>query len=127
MLITYRCSALHGNLSRPLIVKPFDETIVTKQAWCFTDIRERTSYTVVRNRYRKNRAAAAKYRNKRKDKAKRLEAIMEKVQAKHLLLSANAATLKDKVLELKNEILKHSSCNCDPITAYIQNAASRFV
>lgn len=47
------------------------------------------------------------------------------LQVQHAILQDNATALKNEVLHLKNEILKHGSCNYPPIQKYIEVAASK--
>lgn len=80
-----------------------------------------------KDKLRRNRAAATKCRKRKNDETESLKAVGEKIQAKHVLLTANLAVLKDEVLELKNEVLKHGACDCVLITTYIENAAKALV
>ncbi|KAL7629126.1 hypothetical protein AAE478_000645 [Parahypoxylon ruwenzoriense] len=75
-----------------------------------------------RNRER-NRVAAHKCRQKAKQSMSNLQAQERELSQHNRLLQEHAGYLRDEVLDLKNEILRHSSCDSDIIQNYIARAA----
>lgn len=79
-----------------------------------------------RNR-RKNRAAAARCREKTKSYTDELRSRERELASQKEFLTACVAGLRDEVLALKHEIFKHSDCNCDHIQKYLTSAAQQIV
>ncbi|KAI2615775.1 hypothetical protein GGS26DRAFT_597116 [Hypomontagnella submonticulosa] len=75
-----------------------------------------------RNRER-NRVAAHKCRQKAKHSLSELQAREVELSAQNRMLQDHAVSLRDEILDLKNEILRHSSCDSDIIQNYIVRAA----
>ncbi|KAK7747863.1 hypothetical protein SLS53_001113 [Cytospora paraplurivora] len=75
----------------------------------------------------RNRRAATKCRAKAKAAVAELEATEREMESKHQQLSAQAARLQDEVLALKNELLLHGNCDCEPIQQYLTNAAKNII
>ncbi|KAH8196429.1 hypothetical protein TruAng_009416 [Truncatella angustata] len=73
----------------------------------------------------KNRIAASKCRRKKKVEEQQLEERRRMLQVQHAILQDSAAQLRNEVLHLKNEILKHGTCDYPPIQNYIKQAASQ--
>ncbi|KAI9837233.1 MAG: hypothetical protein M1819_000307 [Sarea resinae] len=67
----------------------------------------------------RNRVAASKCRQKKKEWTGNLEARARDLQNAKNQLSVIASSLRDEVLYLKGEMLKHSSCNCASIREYL--------
>ncbi|EFQ26706.1 basic region leucine zipper [Colletotrichum graminicola M1.001] len=72
----------------------------------------------------KNRAAAKRCREKTKQYEIDLANKEKQVTKEHMYLDACVVALKNEVLSLKNQILQHSSCDCDMIQGYIARTAS---
>lgn len=70
-----------------------------------------------------NRLAAAKCRTKTKRDVSTLQEREQVLVQEHVRLSACVNNLRDEVLDLKNEILRHGDCDSDVITAYIDRVA----
>ncbi|KAI1441057.1 hypothetical protein F5Y02DRAFT_315361 [Annulohypoxylon stygium] len=75
-----------------------------------------------RNRER-NRVAAHKCRQKAKQSMTDLQARERELSQQNRMLQEHAGSLRDEILDLKNEILRHSECNSDIIQNYIARAA----
>ncbi|KAK7969594.1 bZIP transcription factor [Apiospora saccharicola] len=75
-----------------------------------------------RNR-EKNRLAASKCREKSKKYVDELRERERELAAQRASLSQHAASLREEVLWLKNEILRHGDCNCEFIQNYLATAA----
>ncbi|ROW06771.1 hypothetical protein VMCG_04142 [Cytospora schulzeri] len=75
----------------------------------------------------RNRTAATKCRAKAKAAATELETMERETESKHRKLSAQASSLQNEVLELKNEVLMHGNCDSDVIQQYLSNAARRVI
>ena len=73
----------------------------------------------------RNRVAASKCRQKKKAWVQDLEAEAREAQAMSKQLRACVGALKGEVLQLKNELLKHNTCDCTPIRQYLSNEAVR--
>jgi hypothetical protein len=76
-----------------------------------------------RNR-QKNRAAAARCRKKNKHRADQLLGQERDLSSRKEFLTACITDLRDEVLALKHEILRHSDCDCDLIQNYLAAAAT---
>jgi hypothetical protein len=79
-----------------------------------------------RNR-EKNRLAASKCREKAKKHVDELREREKQLAAVRAQLTAHKTKLKEEMLALKNEILRHSDCNCDFIQQYLNTAARQVV
>ncbi|KAF3062267.1 putative bzip transcription factor protein [Daldinia childiae] len=75
-----------------------------------------------RNRER-NRVAAHKCRQKAKQSMSELQIRERELSQQNRILLEHAGSLRDEILDLKNEILKHSNCDSDIIQNYISRAA----
>ncbi|KAI0435590.1 hypothetical protein F4803DRAFT_305725 [Xylaria telfairii] len=71
----------------------------------------------------RNRLAAAKCRRKAKRGVDDLQQRERDLLRENKMLSAEAGLLRDEVLRLKSEILRHGNCDNDYIHHYIQRAA----
>ncbi|KAI1775651.1 hypothetical protein F4818DRAFT_384440 [Hypoxylon cercidicola] len=75
-----------------------------------------------RNRER-NRVAAHKCRQKAKQSTSVLQERERELGSQNRILHEHADSLRDEILDLKNEILKHSHCDSEVIQSYIARAA----
>jgi len=73
----------------------------------------------------RNRVAATKCRAKTKAAINHLEANSKLVSEQREVLSRRVAMLRDEVLALKTELLKHSRFDCILIQQYLSNAAAQ--
>ncbi|KAK8055102.1 hypothetical protein PG993_000329 [Apiospora rasikravindrae] len=73
----------------------------------------------------KNRIAASKCRRKKKDEERVLEDRRRMLQVQNTILVDSAMSLRAEVLQLKHEILRHGTCDFQPINSYIATAAAR--
>jgi hypothetical protein len=73
----------------------------------------------------RNRVAASKCRQKKKAWMQDLENDAREAQNVSKQLRACVGVLKEEVLQLKNELLKHNTCECVPIRQYLSNEATR--
>ncbi|KAI0554358.1 hypothetical protein F4679DRAFT_354576 [Xylaria curta] len=71
----------------------------------------------------RNRLAAAKCRKKAKRGVDDLQQKERDLLRENKMLNAEAGFLREEVLQLKSEILRHSNCDSDYIHHYIQKAA----
>ena len=69
----------------------------------------------------RNRIAASKCRQKKKEWTSELDTRVRELQIKKDSLSTLANSLKEEMIYLKGEMLKHSSCNCPQIKTNLQN------
>ncbi|KAI9757626.1 MAG: hypothetical protein M1815_000560 [Lichina confinis] len=77
-----------------------------------------------RNRFlERNRVAASKCRQKKKEWTSKLEGRARSLQLERDQLSIVVGSLKDEVLFLKGEMLKHSNCDCERIRHYLNREA----
>ncbi|OTA97993.1 hypothetical protein M426DRAFT_326325 [Hypoxylon sp. CI-4A] len=75
----------------------------------------------------RNRMAAYKCRKKQKMANSELQEKSRIMDEQHSFLMANKAALETEILGLKNELLLHGSCGCEPISDYLMQAARKFV
>ncbi|KAK7937549.1 uncharacterized protein PG986_014417 [Apiospora aurea] len=73
----------------------------------------------------KNRIAASKCRRKKKDKENVLGERRRILHIQNAILMESAVSLRAEALSLKHEILRHGTCNFQPINSYIATAAAR--
>ena len=78
-----------------------------------------------RSQRERNRAAATKCRAKNKRAISELEESSRVVTEQREFLSAYAASLKNEVLALKNELLRHGDCDCVLIQTYLSSMARK--
>ncbi|KAI9790721.1 MAG: hypothetical protein M1816_004862 [Peltula sp. TS41687] len=71
----------------------------------------------------RNRVAASKCRQKKKEWTSNLETRARTLQNERNQLSLMTSSLKEEVLWLKGELLKHSTCNCERIRQYLNREA----
>ncbi|KAI1859867.1 hypothetical protein JX265_010316 [Neoarthrinium moseri] len=86
----------------------------------------RTSHAEPQGRNReKNRMAASRCREKSKKLVDDLKKRERDLTAEKKVLKDCVAGLKDEVLSLKHEILRHGNCNCKYIENYLNTAAAK--
>ncbi len=73
----------------------------------------------------RNRVAASKCRQKKKQRNSELEVSCRKAAQTHRSLVSAIAMLKDEVLTLKGEMLKHTDCDCGRIRTYLNMQADQ--
>ncbi|KAK8013456.1 hypothetical protein PG991_009049 [Apiospora marii] len=73
----------------------------------------------------KNRIAASKCRRKKKDEEHVLEERRRMLHIQNAILVESVASLRAEVLSLKHEVLRHGTCDFQPINSYIATAAAR--
>jgi hypothetical protein len=71
----------------------------------------------------KNRVAAHKCRQRKKEYINGLEGRAREYSAKNKALKDNVALLREEVLELKNEVLRHAGCNFWAVDEYLARCA----
>ncbi|KAL2139971.1 hypothetical protein VTI28DRAFT_4448 [Corynascus sepedonium] len=74
---------------------------------------------------RQKREAAARYRKKAQDLLDKLEAEEKRVRSEHRFLSVCADRLREELFNLKNEVLRHSDCDCPWIQGYLSYAVHK--
>ena len=80
---------------------------------------------VKRERFlKRNRVAASKCRQKKKEYISNLEERARELTSSRNHLMAYVASLKNEIIALKTEMLKHSDCNCVAIQEYLRREAS---
>ena len=75
----------------------------------------------------RNRVAASKCRQKKKEWMQNLEETARAAQNNSKYLHAAVAQLKDELLLLKQELLKHHGCDCTKIRTYLMQEAEKVV
>lgn len=73
----------------------------------------------------RNRVAASKCRQKKKEWMATLEESARNVQTTNKLLSHTVSVLREELLILKGELLKHHGCECPQISAFLEHEADR--
>ena len=71
----------------------------------------------------KNRVAAYKCRMRKKEYINGLEGRAREYLNKNKLLKENIAVLREEMLELKNEVLRHAGCGFEPVEEYLARCA----
>ncbi|KAI0885741.1 uncharacterized protein GGS22DRAFT_161846 [Annulohypoxylon maeteangense] len=74
----------------------------------------------------RNRKAANKCRRKQKQANKELKEKAQIMDEQHNSLASHKALLESEVIELKNELLIHAACGCEPISNYLMQAAKNY-
>ncbi|EON69731.1 hypothetical protein W97_08993 [Coniosporium apollinis CBS 100218] len=72
----------------------------------------------------RNRVAASKCRQKKKEWTSNLEQQARELTAQRAHLQAYVASLRDEVLYLKDQMLRHSDCNCVKMREYLSHSVS---
>lgn len=72
----------------------------------------------------RNRVAASKCRQKKKEWTQNLENRARELQKNNSQLRMVVDSCRQEVLFLKGELLKHSQCECEPIQAFIKSGAN---
>lgn len=67
----------------------------------------------------RNRLAASKCRQKKKEHTTQLESRFKEASEKRELLNAEISRLRSEVLGLKNEVLRHAQCGDEPIKLHL--------
>ncbi|KAG9254475.1 uncharacterized protein F5Z01DRAFT_107670 [Emericellopsis atlantica] len=75
----------------------------------------------------RNRLAATKCRNRKRDEAKDLEAQEQEAGERHRHLTATVAQLRTDHVDLKTQLLRHTDCQCVVIQKYIAHHAEKAV
>ncbi|SCO88945.1 uncharacterized protein FRV6_13073 [Fusarium oxysporum] len=75
----------------------------------------------------RNRVASNKFRIKKREDAKRLQADEENMEQTNRKLSSSVSDLTQQVYELKMKLLQHTDCDCYLIQEYIANEANRYI
>ncbi|KAJ1327477.1 cyclic AMP-dependent transcription factor ATF-4 [Microdochium nivale] len=73
----------------------------------------------------KNRTAATKYRNKTRKRIEELQEAEALLSEKHRILSAHVEDLRNEILSLKTEVLRHGTCDSPLISEYIMKTAKQ--
>ena len=68
----------------------------------------------------RNRVAASKCRQKKKEWTQNLESRARDLQKTNNMLRLNVESLREEILFLKGEMLKHSTCDCKQIQAFMK-------
>ena len=77
-----------------------------------------------RNKFlERNRVAASKCRQKKKEWTSNLESRARELQASKNELAMMVCSYKDEIMFLKGEMLKHTTCGCDRIRNYLTQEA----
>jgi hypothetical protein len=71
----------------------------------------------------KNRVAAHKCRQRKKEYINSLEGRAREFSAKNKMLKENVALLREEVLDLKNEVLSHAGCGFWAVDEYLARCA----
>ncbi|KAI1380989.1 hypothetical protein F4677DRAFT_462111 [Hypoxylon crocopeplum] len=75
----------------------------------------------------RNRKAASKCRKKQKLANNELQEKARIMGEQHSCLMAHKASLESEMINLKNQLLLHGGCDCEPISDYLMQAARKFV
>ncbi|KAI2635373.1 hypothetical protein GGS21DRAFT_490036 [Xylaria nigripes] len=84
-----------------------------------------TERSEIKQHRERNRVAARKCRQKAKKNVADLQRREKDLGRRNRMLLGCVSSLREEILVLKNEILRHSECNSNVIQNYIANAARR--
>ncbi|KAI8964042.1 hypothetical protein F5Y11DRAFT_345954 [Daldinia sp. FL1419] len=92
------------------------------------DDAEQTVTTVKRSRFlERNRAAATKCRQKKREWVTDLEETKFSLESQHNHLQREYSRLKNEITHIKAQLMDHATCNDPNINKWIENEAKRFV
>jgi hypothetical protein len=74
-----------------------------------------------------NRVASNKFRVKKRENAKKLQADKENMEQTNCKLLSSVSDLTQQVYELKMKLLQHTDCDCRLIQEYIAEEASQYI
>ncbi|OTA94853.1 hypothetical protein M434DRAFT_10373 [Hypoxylon sp. CO27-5] len=81
-----------------------------------------------RNRFlERNRAAATKCRQKKKEWVSDLEETRFGLESQHNHLQMEYSNLRNEITQIKSQLMEHASCNDSNIDKWIENEAKKFV
>ncbi|KAI0381820.1 hypothetical protein F5Y04DRAFT_280469 [Hypomontagnella monticulosa] len=81
-----------------------------------------------RNRFlERNRVAATKCRQKKKEWVSDLEETRFGLESQHSHLQMEYSSLKNEITQIKSQLMEHASCNDANIDKWIENEAKKFV
>ena len=75
----------------------------------------------------RNRVAASKCRQKKKEWTQNLENRARELQKSNSMLRLDVESYRQEIQWLKGEMLKHSSCDCEQIQSFMKSAADSFI
>ncbi|KAI1655680.1 hypothetical protein F4813DRAFT_391530 [Daldinia decipiens] len=75
----------------------------------------------------RNRTAATKCRQKKREWVTGLEGTKFELENQHNLLQGEYSDLKNEITQIKSQLMDHSTCNDPNINKWIENEAKRFV
>lgn len=78
-------------------------------------------------RRQRNRVAASKCRRKSKEKNEIMLVQEQELERRHRVLKASVDCLRDEVLNLREELLRHANCDCEPIQNHIAKSIQAVV
>ncbi|KAK7178396.1 bZIP transcription factor [Paraphaeosphaeria sporulosa] len=79
------------------------------------------------SRLEKNRVAAHKCRQRKKEDTNKLEARFHMHSAKNEALKEKVAVLREEVIELKNEVLSHAECGFLAVDEYLERCSGNLL
>lgn len=98
---------------------PKNKTGVTKPAQIARESASRERFL------ERNRQAASRCRQKRKEHMQQLESRFKEQSEKHQRLQSESRFLRLEILSLKNEMLKHADCTDNHVSEYLQQMVER--
>ncbi|KAF2745490.1 hypothetical protein M011DRAFT_137593 [Sporormia fimetaria CBS 119925] len=101
--------------------QPQDQSSLTAEGYPFPVSSARESHL------EKNRVAAHKCRQRRKEYIANLENRSRDLSTNNRVLKESVATLRDEVLSLKNILLEHAGCGCWAIDEYLKKSAGNLL
>ncbi|KAH7186116.1 uncharacterized protein B0J16DRAFT_343225 [Fusarium flagelliforme] len=80
-----------------------------------------------RQRQKRNLKAAKESRRRKEENLMRLQSDAQAIEDRYSMLSALVKSLKEEVLDLRTQLLQHTSCQCILIHRYMEREARRYV
>jgi len=84
-------------------------------------------YKKNRQRQKRNLKAAKECRRRKEKNLKRLQSDAQAIEDRYSMLSALVRSLKEEVLDLRTQLLQHTSCQCILVHRYMEREARRYV
>jgi NTP pyrophosphatase (non-canonical NTP hydrolase) len=80
-----------------------------------------------RQRQKRNLKAAKESRRRKEENLMRLQSDAQAIEDRYSMLSVLVKSLKEELLDLRTQLLQHTSCQCILIHRYMEREARRYV
>lgn len=115
----------HNDLNKSSLPAANDTHSKNKKAGVSKPVQTAKESTSRERLLERNRQAASRCRQKRKEHMQLLESRFKKQLEKHQQLQSESRCLRLEILSLKNEVLKHAYCTDNQVSSYLQQMVQR--